>query len=80
MNKNIFVNRLVELRKEMKLTQAELGEAIGGNYYLINNIERGRGATKPDYIILLADFFDVSLDYLYGRTDDRRNPCVPKSA
>ena len=33
-------------------------------------MEHGRSKTTLDKAILLADYFDVSLDYLVGRTDD----------
>ena len=79
MGKKIFLNRIVELRKESGLSQSELGRAIGVTRDCINTIERGQ-SFNPEHAILLADFFDVSLDYLYGRTDDRRNPCIQKSA
>ena len=71
MNKKIFANRIVELRKESKLTQKDLGLAIGLSRDVIHNIERGI-STNLDYLIPLADYFKVSLDYLYGRTDNRK--------
>ena len=71
MLKKIFVSRLIELRKEAKLTQEGLGKAIGANRGIISNLESGLSLTNPDYTIRLADYFDVSLDYLYGRTDNR---------
>lgn len=62
-------DKLQKLRQEKKLTQEQLSKAIGitrGTYahYEINK-------RQPDYETLqkLADFFDVSIDYLLGRTD-----------
>lgn len=55
------------LRKELKLTQAELAEKLNVSYQAISQWERGE--TYPDVTILpeLADIFDVSTDNLYGR-------------
>lgn len=69
--------RLVELRKERKLTQADVAKRI--------NISRSTYAQYelnlrvPEYATLqnLADFFEVALDYLVGRSDIR-NPDVKK--
>jgi len=67
----MFSSRIIELRKEAKLTQPELGRIIGASRDDISNLERGF-SYNPDYTLLLADFFNVSLDYLFGRTDNRK--------
>ncbi len=58
-----------ELRKERKMSQLELGKAIGTSQKAIDYWERGVNEPKASYIILLADFFEVSTDYLLGRKD-----------
>ena len=77
MVKQIFLNRIVELRKEANITQTELGKAIGVKRYIIDNLERGK--SNPEYTIRVADYFKVSLDYLYGRTDVPNNPNISVS-
>ena len=72
MEKQIFNIRVKELRKEANLTQTALAEAIGAKRHIIDDAERGRGYTNPEYTLRLADYFKVSLDYLYGRTDNRK--------
>lgn len=62
-------NRLRELRKANKISQKALGEKIGLSMQSINDIESGRRSTTADKLILIADFFSISLDYLLGRTD-----------
>ncbi len=69
-NSNLFSERLKNLRSSVKLSQAELGNAINLSKQTINDMEHGRSKTTLDKAILLADYFDVSLDYLVGRTDD----------
>lgn len=64
-----FSERLVELRKCASLTQKQLADATGMNVRGIQFYEAGR---IPDYpsLIKLADFFNCSLDYLVGRSDN----------
>lgn len=56
-----------ELRTERGISQAALARAIGVSQKAIDYWERGVNEPKATYIILLADFFDVSTDYLLGR-------------
>lgn len=67
----MFKDRLVQLRKEHKLSQYALAEKLGFTRGQISNYELG--AREPDLETLqkIADFFEVSLDYINGRTDDR---------
>lgn len=65
-----FSTRLKELRLSKKLTQLELGNVIGIKAQAINDMEHGRVKTTLDRACILADFFNVSLDYLCGRSDD----------
>lgn len=59
--------KLRELRKKRNLTQVELGDLLGISHQNISKYETG--LIVPDIFILakLADFFDVTLDYLVGR-------------
>jgi transcriptional regulator with XRE-family HTH domain len=62
-------DRLRQLRFLRKLTQAEVGEAVGVVGNSISNYEQGRSVPDADMLSRLADFFQVSVDYLLGRTD-----------
>jgi DNA-binding XRE family transcriptional regulator len=68
---NIFALRLRELRTEHNLTQSALGEHIGIKAQAVNDMEHGRIKTTLDRAVALADHFNVSLDYLVGRSDKR---------
>lgn len=61
--------RIFELRTECKISQLALAKIIGVSQKAIDYWERGVNEPKASYIILLADFFNVSADYLLGRTD-----------
>ena len=69
-SKNTFSARIKDLRLSKNLSQAALGEIIGIKAQAINDIEHGRVKTTLDRAIALADYFNVSLDYLVGRSDD----------
>lgn len=62
--------RLKKLRKEKKLTQSELGSKINVTKVSISGYESGNRSPDTDTLQRLADFFEVSTDYLLGRTDN----------
>ena len=65
-----FATRLYELRVLRRLTQKEVGEAVGLSAKSICTIETGVSKTSIDKLVLLAKFFDVSTDYLLGLKDE----------
>lgn len=67
---NLFAERVYQLRVQRRMTQKELGEAIGLTHKSISTIESGLRKTTIDRLILLAKFFDVSTDYLLGLKDE----------
>ncbi|SKC56993.1 helix-turn-helix domain-containing protein [Maledivibacter halophilus] len=75
-SKEIFSERVKTLRISHNLTQDKLAKSVGfSSSSTIGDIERGRRTTPIDKIVALADFFDVSIDYLIGRTN---NPKINK--
>ncbi|MBZ4687319.1 MAG: Helix-turn-helix domain protein [Clostridiales bacterium] len=67
---NIIANRIKELRKSKNLTQIELAKQIGMSRAALSLYEIGKREPDSKTINKLADFFNVSTDYLLGRTDD----------
>jgi len=65
-----FTERLKELRKAKDVTQANVAEAIGCVEQYYQKIEYGKIKPGYDKIELLADFYNVSTDYLLGRSDN----------
>lgn len=63
------MERLIRLRKERHLTQKQVAEGVGLTTIAIQNYESGRRKPAYDILIALADYFNVSLDYLVGRSD-----------
>ena len=66
-----FSARLKELRKEKKITQVEMANILecAENHY--QRIEYGQINISALTLEFLADYFEVSMDYLMGRTDKR---------
>lgn len=65
-----FSERLVLLRKSKNLTQKQLAVEMHLSELAIQHYESRRRKPAFDILIALADYFDVSLDYLVGRSDD----------
>ena len=65
-----FSERLRELRRKRGITQTALAEIIDVGQDSISIYEKGRNYPEARRLLILADYFGVSLDYLMGRTDD----------
>lgn len=61
--------RIRQLRLERKISQMQLASAINSSQASITDWELGKKEPRPEMLIAMADFFDVSLDYLCGRSD-----------
>ena len=59
---------LMQLRQEKHLSQAELGRIIYVSGGTISNYENGVHYPDVEKLFKLADFFEVSIDYLLGRS------------
>ena len=66
-----FSKRLKSLRKSNGITQKQLSTSIGVTERAIVAYESGKMKPAFDAINSLADYFDVSTDYLLGRTDNK---------
>ncbi|MCL2009759.1 MAG: helix-turn-helix domain-containing protein [Synergistaceae bacterium] len=74
MYRDIFAKRLKGLRLSRNMTLQSLGDVAGCNRQNVNNLENARVSPSFAMLMTLADFFDVSLDYLVGRSDDPARP------
>lgn len=63
----LFPQRLQELRERRGLSQSALSELCGLSKNMIARYERGERIPSIVDAALIAEYFDVSLDYLYGR-------------
>lgn len=62
---------LCELRKEKGLSQKETAAKLGISQALLSHYEKGIRECGQEFLIKAADFYDVSCDYLLGRTELR---------
>lgn len=65
-----YADRIFDLRDSHELTQKQLATNTGLSEIGIRSYESRRRKPAHDAIISLADFFNVSTDYLLGRTDN----------
>ena len=61
---------LRRFRKQNKITQIQAAKAAGVSEAMCQFYEYGKNEPTASVLIALADYFDVSLDYLVGRSDD----------
>ena len=70
----MFPDKLKALRKEANLTQVEISKKLNISQPAYVDWEKGRTQPTPDKLPLLAEILHTSIDYLLGKTDERKNP------
>jgi len=65
----ITSKRLLGLRTGLGFSQAKLSKALGISQASLNRYENNQAAIPDNALLKYADYFDVSADYLLGRTD-----------
>ncbi len=63
--------RIRELREDKDLTQKQMGEILSCSQRVYSNYERGDLDIPTEILIKLADFHNVSVDYILNRTDKK---------
>lgn len=64
---------LRELRELKGKSQNQVAKETGINQQMINYWELGKGVPKLEFLIILADYYNVTLDYLVGREERDKN-------
>lgn len=64
---------ITELRKEKGLSQKEAAAKLGISQALLSHYEKGIRECGQSFLIRIADFYDVSCDYILGRTNERND-------
>lgn len=67
----MYFERLKSLRKEIKMSQSDIGEFLGIMQTVYSRYERGAGTIPIEHLLKLADLYNVSTDYILGRTNLR---------
>ncbi|MCL7873850.1 MULTISPECIES: helix-turn-helix domain-containing protein [Bacillus] len=68
--KNKLGGRIKELREKNDWSLRELESRVNINYSVLSRIESGKRPVTDSELLKFADIFDVSIDYLVGRSDD----------
>ncbi|EGT3655162.1 helix-turn-helix family protein [Clostridioides difficile CD149] len=68
---NTFGNRLKDLRTEKRITGEEFGKILNVTKVAVSNWESDRRFPDQNTLKKIADYFDVSIDYLLGRSNIR---------
>ena len=74
-----FSIRLKELRNSKELTQKQMAKTFNITERGYQNYEMGKSTPNFEVLVSLADFFDISLDYLTGRTNNPEINCSNNS-
>ena len=62
--------RIRDLREDKDITQAKMGEILSCSQRVYSNYERGDIDIPTPTLIKIADFHEVSVDFILGRTDN----------
>jgi len=65
---NVLGNRIADLRKSNNLSQIEFAKILNISNTTLSQYESGKRIPSDDVKLQIADYFNVSLDYLFGRT------------
>ena len=68
--------RIISLRKKYHMTQAQLGEITGLHGSNISRIEKGLVIPNGDTVRKMADYFNVSCDYILSKNENRADHTV----
>lgn len=68
--KDSFSSKLLKLRKDNNLSLDALGQILGISNQAVSLLEKGKRSPSFDVFFAIADYFNVSTDWLLGRTDD----------
>ncbi|MGO4498849.1 helix-turn-helix domain-containing protein [Paenibacillus sp. 2RAB27] len=74
-----FSNRLKYLRNQKSMTQEQLGQKINVTKVSISGYENSNRTPDMETLQKIADFFEVSVDYLLGRSDSVNNDGVGRA-
>lgn len=65
-----FASRLSSLRADVGLSQKAVADILGVSAPAVTMLEKAKRSPSFEVLCALADYFDVSLDYLVGRSDE----------
>ncbi len=67
----MYFQRLRDLREDKDINQTEVAKLLFTSQTVYSRYERGALTIPVEHLLILADFYDVSTDYILGRTNKR---------
>lgn len=65
----MYFQRLKDLREDMELNQTDIANILFTSQTVYSRYERGVRTIPVEHLLILADFYNVSVDYILGRTN-----------
>lgn len=72
----MFSDKLKELRNNAHISQSTLAKALFVSQQAVAKWEIGTASPNPEMIKKIAEYFDVSIDYLLGRAEQQKEPAT----
>ena len=69
--RSVLFPRIKDMRDDSDLAQKELAAILGISQTVYSRYERGYQTIPLEHLIKLADYYQVSIDYLVGRSQDK---------
>lgn len=66
----MFFQRLKDLREDKDLSQEQIGQILGIRQTVYSRYERGFQSIPVEHLLVLADLYNTSIDYILGRTNE----------
>lgn len=73
--RDLYFQRLKDLREDKDMKQVQIAELLGIQQTVYSRYERGFQNIPIEHLLFLADYYNVSTDFILGRTD---NPIINK--
>lgn len=67
----MYFQRLRDLREDRDLNQTQVAKLLFTSQTVYSRYERGALTIPVEHLLILADFYDVSTDYILGRTSKK---------
>ncbi len=68
----MYFQRIRDLREDRDMTQREVADILGIQQTVYSRYERGYQTIPVEHLLNLADYYNVSADYILGRTNNKR--------
>ena len=67
----MYFQRLRDLREDMDMNQTQIADMLSIKQTVYSRYERGFQTIPVEHILVLADYYGVSTDYIFGRTNNK---------